>query len=131
LEPAEQLIQQAVTLAPHNAEFLLNLGEIQRRQNHLDAAITTLRRAAELAPQNPFSHYNLAVALAAKNAADATTAFRDQSIASYERAIDLQPLFPEALNNLGLLYHAAGRFADAIASFRRAIPLKATYAEAH
>src|SRR4051794_8240279 len=70
LEPAEELILRAAAIAPANGEFLMNLGEVQRRQGKLDAAIASLRRAVTLVPQSAFGHYNLAVALGARAGED-------------------------------------------------------------
>src|ERR1700759_2209275 len=53
----------------------------------------------------------------------------DQAIASFREALQLQPEFPDALDNLGQALEAAGKDAEAIATFDKAIkiaPEKAT-----
>ena len=45
---------------------------------------------------------------------------------SYRKAIELEPSVPEFWANLGLMYHEAGRSADAIQSFKQAIRLNKT-----
>ena len=44
---------------------------------------------------------------------------------SYRKATELEPTIPEFWANLGLIYHEAGRSADAIQSFKQAIRLNA------
>ena len=54
-----------------------------------------------------------------------------ESIPLLERAIALQPAYPEALLNLGNALHTTGRSEDAIKAFRRAIALNPALPEAH
>ena len=56
---------------------------------------------------------------------------RDQEArALYEKALALQPDFPEALNNLGLLAGRAGDLDDAERHFRDALARRSDYGEA-
>jgi len=45
--------------------------------------------------------------------------------------LELEPLYPAAIGNLGVVYATTGRKQDAIASFRRAIELDPDYEQAH
>jgi len=63
---ATAAFQQCVTLAPDYAPGHRALGEMLLYQNRLDAALSELRRASELAPQDPSTHASLAKALSAK-----------------------------------------------------------------
>jgi Tfp pilus assembly protein PilF len=54
----------------------------------------------------------------------------DQALASFDRAIALQPDFAQALNNRGNVLFEMERFEEALASFDRAIALKADFAQA-
>jgi tetratricopeptide (TPR) repeat protein len=47
----------------------------------------------------------------------------DQARKSYERALSLQPNFPDALNNLGATYFAEKKYGQAIRLYRRALQL--------
>lgn len=55
----------------------------------------------------------------------------ESSIASYTRALQINPEFAEAHNNLGVTLNAAGRAGEAVASFKEALRIKPDYAEAH
>ncbi|HTT02412.1 MAG TPA: sulfotransferase, partial [Steroidobacteraceae bacterium] len=56
---------------------------------------------------------------------------REQAVASYRRALELQPDYVEALNNLGTLLPELGGRREAIALLRRAIELDPARAESH
>ncbi|RVU42296.1 tetratricopeptide repeat protein [Lujinxingia sediminis] len=45
----------------------------------------------------------------------------DGAIANFEKAVDLQPFFPEARNNLAVLLHEAGDFPGAISHLQKAV----------
>jgi tetratricopeptide (TPR) repeat protein len=53
------------------------------------------------------------------------------AIASYDRAIALQPDYAPAYNNLGTALRASGRLTDAAAAYQHALSLREDYPEAH
>ncbi len=55
----------------------------------------------------------------------------DQSIACFQRALQLKPDFAEGYNNLGAALKAQGRVDAAITKYHKAVELKPDYAEAH
>jgi len=55
----------------------------------------------------------------------------ERSIASYTRALQINPAFSEAHNNLGVTLNAIGRHEEAVASFKKALQIRPEYAEAH
>src|SRR5690349_90842 len=48
----EYLIRQSIALAPQRAEFRANLGNLQRRQGQLDAAVSSYRGALSIDTQH-------------------------------------------------------------------------------
>ena len=54
-----------------------------------------------------------------------------EALACYQRALQLNPDFAEAHNNLGTALQDQGKIAEALACYRRALQLKPDYAEAH
>ena len=54
-----------------------------------------------------------------------------EAIASYDRAIALQPDYAPAYNNLGTALRASGRLTDAAAAYQHALSLREEYPEAH
>ena len=55
----------------------------------------------------------------------------DEAIAHYRKALEINPDFAEAHNNLGLALADRGRFDEAIAYYQKALEIKPDYAEAH
>ena len=56
---------------------------------------------------------------------------KEEALASFDRAIGVNPDHAEALSNRGATLHDVGRFDEALANFERAIGLRADYAKAH
>jgi Tfp pilus assembly protein PilF len=54
----------------------------------------------------------------------------EEALASYDRALTLQPDYPEALSNRGRTLHALKRFEEALSCHDRALTLRRDYAEA-
>ena len=55
----------------------------------------------------------------------------DQAIASYSKAIELDPKYENAYNNRGLAYDDQGKFDQAIADYSMAIELDPKYIDAY
>jgi tetratricopeptide (TPR) repeat protein len=70
------------------------------------------------------AHYNLAILLA-------STGRPVRAIASYRRALSLNPNNADAYNNLGILLGAHGRAEDAVACFRNALEHRPDYPAVH
>ncbi|NVD99508.1 tetratricopeptide repeat protein [Massilia sp. BJB1822] len=81
--------------------------------------LTVLRTTASLAPEDAEAHNNLGNALQMAGQLDA-------AIASYQRALQLQPALGTAHSNLGAALYAARRYGEAEASYRRALAIDPT-----
>jgi len=55
----------------------------------------------------------------------------EKAARKFSEAIELNPDFPEALNNLGFSLRLSGRYDEALAHYSRAIELKPDFMEAH
>ena len=96
------------------ALFQQNLGELERRSGHLEAALRHGQAAVRLAPNDPNAHYNLAVALAQAGLLDA-------ALSTYEKVVALQPAHAAAWNNLGVLWQSRGDAARARNAYEQAL----------
>ena len=112
-EAAADLLARAIELAPYNASYHTNLGEIRRRLGLYQEAAESLVRALAIQPDLPEATYNLAVVLEENKELD-------PAIGYYERAADLRPdtyvfqrALAHALSQRGDLERAAGHFACA------------------
>jgi protein O-GlcNAc transferase len=54
----------------------------------------------------------------------------DDAISAYRQAIDIEPAYADAFNNMGNAFKDKGQIADAISAYQRAIELNPRYAEA-
>src|SRR6267154_686688 len=80
--------------------------------------------AARLLPNDAGVHNNLGNALGRLGELD-------EAVASFRRALLLNPDFAEAHSNLGCALLELGRFDDAAASYRRALEIESGFADAH
>lgn len=116
LAEAIPLLRQAVALAPGNAAYHNNLGELLRLTGDPDGAMLALDRALALNPRYPEAHSNRGNLLRQLGrAAEAAQA--------YEAALALKPDFADAWSNLATARMDLRDFPAAIAALRRAIAL--------
>ena len=55
----------------------------------------------------------------------------EQSIAEYQKAIQINPNFAQARNNLGNVYYNQSKLEEAVVEYQRAIAINPNYAKAH
>lgn len=118
---AESAFNGVLKASPQNTSAMLGMAEISLRRDDTETALDWLTRARRLAPDS----------------ADVQTAFgrvrfrqnrHDEAIASYRRAIELDPSTFLARMDLGDLYLGTlNRPEDAIASYREAVAVEPDY----
>jgi predicted O-linked N-acetylglucosamine transferase (SPINDLY family) len=91
---------------------------------HLEQALTQGQQLASLHSDEPILHNFIGVV----NTGLGNT---ENAIASYTRAIKLEPGYAEAYCNLGVALQHLGRNQEAISSYSKAIQLQPGYANAH
>lgn len=119
LEP----LQNAVSLAPNDAEAHNILGNTLKELGKLDAAVASYQLALEVHPEYAEAHNDLGIAL--RMLGDPAAAET-----SYRRAIEIAPYYAVAHNNLGNILNERGQLETAIASYGRALEIKPNYARA-
>jgi tetratricopeptide (TPR) repeat protein len=131
LAQAEAMYRQVLQQQSTHADALHLLGLLAHQAGHSEAGAALIQQAINYNPKAAGYYSNLALVwLGLKNYQKAAEAAR--------QALELQPDFPEALNNLGLallsLGEAAPRqpelLAQAEAALRQAVRQQAGYAEA-
>jgi tetratricopeptide (TPR) repeat protein len=91
------LFEKAVQLAPNLYEALFQISRIHSENKAFEQAITTVQKAIVERPQAAAAHRLLGDCLAASGQST-------EAVASYEKAIKLNPDDAEALSALGHLY---------------------------
>jgi predicted O-linked N-acetylglucosamine transferase (SPINDLY family)/ADP-heptose:LPS heptosyltransferase len=143
---------------PGHAAALRRLAWLCHKRGENAEAARLLARTIEREPNDPESHYNLGLVLAALGrTAEAEESYRrglalrpasidghnnlgvileqigryDEAEACYRRAIELTPEHAHSLNNLGVLLKEEGRVGEAIGAHRRAIEIDPGLPAAH
>jgi len=146
-ELAEQMLEQAVTIAPTSPDAYIELGELRQVQKRMEEAEAFFLRAVDL-KRNYWKahaalagfHYgneryrqavdsyetatrlapDVASAHAGKGAAYTMLGEFEQARAAYARSLQLKPS-RQAYTNIGLSYYYAGKFVDAAEMQRKAL----------
>jgi tetratricopeptide (TPR) repeat protein len=124
LVEAEAAYRQALALAPHHAETLHLLGLVTYRLQRLHESLDYLRAAVERDACSPVYRFNFAVVLQkAGRSMDA--------LAAYEKAVALNPRYPEAHGNLGNVLRETGNLTGAVSAYEQALKLNPSQADIH
>jgi tetratricopeptide (TPR) repeat protein len=106
--------EEAVRLAPDNADYLAELGGLLMFQDQTEAALAKYRKAVALAPECAAAHCNWGTLLA-------RTGAPEQAIAHYRRAIKANPAMASAHIGLGRSLIQMGKTKEAVEAFAEGI----------
>jgi tetratricopeptide (TPR) repeat protein len=120
---AQELYREILELKPRHFDALQLLGALALQGGRIEEGVDLLSKALAVNSKQAAIHSNLAYALNALHRFD-------EALASANRALALQPQFPDALNNRGNAQAGLDQPLDALASFDRAIALAADFAQA-
>ncbi len=151
LDEAAACYRRAMELKPDSAEVHNNLGIALQEQGKLDEAVACYRRAAGtqaglrrgpqqprhrpegagearrgggLLPPGPGTEARLRRGPQQPGYALKDQGKLDEAVACYRRALELNPDYAEAHNNLGIALKDQGKLDEAVACYRRALELK-------
>ncbi len=120
---AERLARSMIRDFPHFGFGWKVLGAASNQMGRGADALASLRKAAELLPDDEEVQYNLGSTLHKLGRLD-------EAVASYRRALQARPGYAEAHCNLGNTLMELGQPADAEASLRRALQIRPDFTEA-
>lgn len=115
-DAALQLIDQAIKIAPEQAEYWLNLALAQSRLNQLSNALESIDRATALKPQFIEALYHKGNILL-------THGQLVEAEQTYRQLLDKRPKYTSALEKLGLVMQRQGRLEEAEQNYRAALKL--------
>ncbi len=121
---AEQVVRQALEIAPDDPKGLNNLGDVLVTLGRAAAAIPILTKSLEGDPDSPEALQNLARAYG-------DTGDSARGIDAARQAIRVRPDFAAAHNSLANLLVEQGQLAEAEQEFRKALELDPNSAIAH
>ena len=124
LAEAKALYNKILRDHPGSDGALHFLGLIAHAEGDHARAIQLLEAAIAQTGTIAFFHGNLGEVYR-------TLGRKGEAVASCRRALELTPVYPEALNTLGAVLHEAGELDEAEGHLRRAIEFKPDFAEAH
>ncbi len=113
---AQQAIDRAVELAPHQFEVRFARGRLLFARGESERAASDAREAVRLAPGNDDAHRLLGEALI-------RTGQRDEGLREIRQAIALRPGYWEHHQSLGMALYAEGQFTAAVDAFRSLIAI--------
>src|SRR5262249_30650455 len=116
LDEAARVYRGLLDLDADNAEALPLLGVLEHQRGEHRRGADRIERAIALNPGAAPYHANLAEVYRALG-------LLDRAAAACRAALSLQPVYPEAANNLGLILLAQGQTDDAAAQFCLALRL--------
>ena len=137
LDGALKIYTQLAAANPSDAEAVIKISEIQRRQGHYEEALTTLEKAKNDASDSPEMQlqlgYNEALIYDALGKYDQATAVLTKIVASTTHAdgkYSEQEKQNRAyfLNRLGVIYGEQGKTTEAVAAYKQMTELGGDYA---
>lgn len=121
---AAGLAQEITLRFPRSASCWMTLGETLMRLGQGVAALTAMRKAAELSPNDFDVQYQLGVSAHALG-------WLSDAEASLRQALQIRPRHVDALFALGNIQLALGRLREAEVSFRQVLRIKPKHPHAH
>lgn len=124
-EAAIASFQAGIILDPDNAEIYMSLGDVYMAENDLDKAIRAYCDAISVDSSDYRAFSKTGLALWEKD-------YLEEAIVAYTKAIDLNPDYDIAQNNLGVIYlDGIGTPKQALPFFKRAIEINPNYTLAY
>lgn len=124
-EAAIASFQAGIILDPENSEIFMSLGDVYMAENDLDKAIRAYCDSISINSEDYRAYSKAGLALWEKD-------YLEEAIVSYHRAIELNPNYDIAQNNLGVIYlDGLGTPDESLYYFKSAIEVNPNYTLAY
>ena len=124
LEQARVVYEEILRLNPRQFDAMQLLGALAIQTKQWDRALNLLTDAIKVNNSNPVVYNNRSLVLKELNQLH-------ESLAGYEKAINLKQDYAEAHYNRGVVLQALGRMEESLDSYGKAIKYKIDYAKAY
>jgi tetratricopeptide (TPR) repeat protein len=124
LREADELLAQALELAPDEPEVYRVQGVLRETRADYAGAVESYSHAVDLAPRWSYLYVSLGHAYRALKQ-------YDEALAAFGRAAELSPADARAEGGRGMVYHAREEYEHAAERYQHAIELDPTYATAY
>ncbi|OQS05600.1 UDP-N-acetylglucosamine-peptide N-acetylglucosaminyltransferase, partial [Thraustotheca clavata] len=138
LEKAIAHYKEAIRLAPDFADAYSNLGNALKESGQHAEAIEAYKKAIALRPEFAIAHGTLlsTPSVSSQISGNLAGSYFDANqvelaITTYRTAIQLEPNYPDAYNNLGNALREIGQLEQAISCYRTALRLKPDHPHAY
>lgn len=124
-EAAIASFQAGIILDPENSEIFLSLGDVYMAENDLDSAIRAYCDSISINAEDYRAYSKAGLALWEKD-------YLEEAVVSYHRALELNPEYDIAQNNLGVIYlDGLGSPEESLFYFKAAIEINPNYTLAY
>lgn len=123
LSEAQAAFERALSMEAKDIAALQGLSVVYERTGQRAKAVDTLRKASEIAPNDPLTHYNMGVLF--EKSGDTLTA-----IDQFEAVLRLNERHGDAHFRIGIIYKEASRLDEARNHLKRAVELLPDFAPA-
>ncbi|MCP4345678.1 MAG: tetratricopeptide repeat protein [Desulfobacterales bacterium] len=110
--------RKALKIKPDYADSQKNIEKVLAKQKELlNDVAAEIRKDIELDPTNPVLHYRLGNVYRRMKESD-------KAEEQYQKALSIQPEFPDALNNLGIMLAAKGKYNKAVSLLKKVVEIQ-------
>ncbi|MDD3014457.1 MAG: tetratricopeptide repeat protein [Candidatus Gastranaerophilales bacterium] len=133
---AQNLCNEILKQNPNNTEARVQLGSIYSAQFKLDAAIREFSKILEKNSNNAAAHNGIGLAYYRKTTSsnmdirENIDKYYEAAIQEFEAAIQVNPDYYKAYNNIGKLLQEMGKIDEAERYYRKALEIEPKYSEA-
>ena len=124
MDRSVQAYQQALEVAPDDAEIHNNMGVTLKEMGELDRSVQAYQQALEINPQYAEAHNNLGNVLKEMDRLD-------ESVHAYQQALKINPQFVEGYYNIGVFFQEQRKVKESAQAYQKAIQIQPDYVEAH